>query len=93
MSYRITFTEEAEEAFLGLDKAVRTRIAKKTLQLERDGFASRHLKFSLPFFVEEIGGYRLVFETLETEKKKIVIFVGSHQAYQKCYSTVRKPRR
>ncbi len=92
MSYRIIFTEEAEEAFLGLDKAVRTRIAKKMFQLERDGFASRHLKFGLPFFVEEIGGYRLVFEALETEKKKIVIFVGSHHAYQKWYSTVGKPR-
>ncbi len=93
MPYRIAFTREAEEAFLGLDKAVRVRIAKKALQLERDGFASRHLKFGLPFFVEEIGGYRLVFETLESERKKVVIFVGSHGDYQKWYSTLHHPSR
>ncbi|MFH0817624.1 MAG: hypothetical protein V1909_03235 [Candidatus Micrarchaeota archaeon] len=90
MHYSVIFTREAEESFLGLDKAVRIRIAKKILQLEREGFASRHLKFGLPFFVEEIGGYRLVFETLEAEKKKIVIFVGSHHDYQKWYSGGRK---
>ena len=92
MPYSVIFTEEAEEAFLRLDKAVRIRIAKKVLQLERNGFVSRHLKFGLPFFVEEIGGYRLVFEMLEREKKKLVIFVGSHGAYQKWYSTKQKSR-
>ena len=86
MTYSIAFTDEASEMLSRLDKSIQIRLFKKIVQLEREDFSSRHLKQGLPFFVEEAGGYRIVFEMNEREKKKVVLFVGDHKQYEKWYS-------
>lgn len=85
MTYAIGFTEKATEGLSKLDKPNQVRILKKIAQLEREDIQSRHLKHGLPFFVEEAGGYRIIFEVRETEKMKTILFIGDHKEYEKWY--------
>jgi len=84
--YEVLFEEDAERMLGRMDKPVRQRILKKAIQLESDDSASRHLRHGLPYFVEEVGGYRIAFEI--KEKKKRILFVGDHKQYERWYRSV-----
>ncbi|MFH1200540.1 MAG: hypothetical protein V1708_05735 [Candidatus Micrarchaeota archaeon] len=84
MSYTVLFTTEAGSMLDALDKSVRVRLIKKIAKMERKDLPSRHLKAGLPHFVEESGGYRIVFEM--EGKTKLVVFVGDHKQYENWYS-------
>ena len=86
MTFSIEFTQQAKDNLSKLDKSIQIRILKKILQLEGEDLTSRHLKHGLPFFVEEVGGNRIIFETDERNKTKTILFLGDHKQYQKWYS-------
>lgn len=89
MPYSVKFEPDAEAQFLALDNSIRIQIAKKLKQLMRDDFKSRHLKHGSPFFVEEIGQYRIGFYIEEDKKEKWIFFVGDHKEYEKwCNSQI-----
>ena len=87
MAFAVLFEKNAERQFLDLEKPVRERIAKKLRQLENDEFGSRHLKHGLPFFVEEVGQFRIAFKERADLGQKRVIFVGNHKDYEKWYKS------
>jgi len=82
--YRILFDESVNKQLNKIDKSAKLEIFKKTKKLE-DGVSSRHLKQGLPFFVEEVGQYRICFELQEKEKIKRIFFIGNHKQYEKWY--------
>ncbi len=82
MGYVILFHEDWGGCFSKLDKAMKQRVMKKILQLRED-IPARHLKMGLPFFVCELGQYRLCYITDEQRKEKTVCFVGDHKQYEK----------
>ncbi|MFH1056345.1 MAG: hypothetical protein V1717_00925 [Candidatus Micrarchaeota archaeon] len=83
--YSLEFEPGWDEFFKKLDSAVKQRIWKKILQL-KNPLKHRHLKYGLPFFVEEAGGYRIVFKVVEGVKVKKVFFAGDHKQYEKWFS-------
>jgi hypothetical protein len=83
----VILDEDARKMFLALDKSVRVPISKKLIQLERDDFGARHLKFGAPDFLANVGQYRIVFKKREAEKIKLVAFVGDHKHYAEWYAS------
>ncbi|MEW6329799.1 MAG: hypothetical protein AB1468_06850 [Candidatus Micrarchaeota archaeon] len=80
--YSVDFAAGWDEHFKDFDKAVQLRIMKKIFQLQQP-LGSRHLKHGLPYFVEEIAGYRIIFKIFEDRKLKRIEFVGNHKQYEK----------
>jgi len=85
-AHLLEFEKGWDEHFRKFDASVRERIWKKVLQLEQP-LPHRHLKHGLPFFVEEVGGYRIVFEVYEKEMTKRIHFIGNHKQYEAWYSS------
>jgi mRNA-degrading endonuclease RelE of RelBE toxin-antitoxin system len=84
--YTISYGFGWDKNLRDFDKGVQQRISKKIKQLKSES-SSRHLRYGLPFFVEQVGGYRIVFETNEEQRKKTILFIGSHKQYEKWYSS------
>ena len=82
MSYEIEFHPDWDRYFSKLDNSMKQRVAKKIVQLQGDA-TSRHLKQGLPFYVSEIGQYRLCYSIDEEKKIKTLHFVGDHKEYEK----------
>jgi len=85
LAFQVALEEEAARQLSRLDKTARDKIAKKLAWLEREDAESRHLRRGLPVFVEEVGGYRIVFKTRADLKQKRVVFVGNHKEYERWY--------
>jgi mRNA-degrading endonuclease RelE of RelBE toxin-antitoxin system len=83
MNYLVELEKLPRKQLKKIDKSEKTKILKKLIQLEKENPA-RHLEKGLPFFVVEVGQYRICFEL--TEKKKKVYFIGNHKEYEKWYS-------
>lgn len=73
--------------FASFDKPVKLRIVKKLEQLKTKE-RSRHLKHGSPYFVEEVGGYRIAFKSDEKTFIKTICFVGDHKQYEAWYRSV-----
>ncbi|OIO23571.1 hypothetical protein COT30_03570 [Candidatus Micrarchaeota archaeon CG08_land_8_20_14_0_20_49_17] len=84
--YSVGYEPGWDKYFSGLDKSVRQRLFNKIVQL-RTGICGRHLKHGLPFFVEEVGGYRIAYTSDEKMKARRVFFAGSHKDYGKWYKS------
>ncbi|OIO20725.1 hypothetical protein COV61_00145 [Candidatus Micrarchaeota archaeon CG11_big_fil_rev_8_21_14_0_20_47_5] len=96
MAYQIQFHEGWDAYFSKLDTAMKKRVVNKILQ-HCEPIPARHLKKGAPFFVSEIGQYKLCYEIdaqasrlvrqdkqIDEEKKtKMVYFVGTHKEYEK----------
>ena len=80
--HEVVFHEKWDRHFSKLDKSMKKRVMKKILQLQY-GVPARHLKKGLPFYVSEIGQYRLCYSIDEKKKTKIIFFVGKHKEYEK----------
>ncbi len=87
MSYFVIFHEEARRRLLALDRSVRGRILNRIARMKIEP-AGRHLRHGLPYFVTEVGQYRIAYEVDETEKKKIIQFVGDHKEYAEWYRSI-----
>lgn len=83
MTYAIIYSEPSKQQLRAIDRPVQVRILKKIEQLKREDFSSRHLGYGLPFFVEEVRGYRITFEKNEQTKTKTIAFIGDHKQYEK----------
>lgn len=83
MPYSVIFEEKAREMFLALDKSIRNHLEKKLLQLTREDLNARHLEHGKPFFVAEVGQYRIAFKVREELREKRIIYVGDHKDYDK----------
>ena len=44
------------------------------------------MQFGLPYFVIEVGQYRIVYKYYEEKELKIIYFIGTHKEYEKWYS-------
>ena len=73
-----------DKYFAELSHVVKIRILKKIKQILINPL-KRHLKHGLPFFVEEIGQYRVVYKIDDSEKVVKFYFVGDHKEYEKWY--------
>ncbi|MEK6924106.1 MAG: hypothetical protein AABW54_02625 [Candidatus Micrarchaeota archaeon] len=84
-AYEIEYEPGWDKYFTKLDQSVQERILNKIVQLQT-GIQSRHLKHGLPYFVEEIGAYRLVYAE-EEPRMRVIIFAGSHKDYEKWFKS------
>ena len=82
MTYKIRFHPKWDGHYSKLDKSLRQRVMKKIMQLQGE-LPARHLGQGLPFYVCEIGQYRLCYETDEGKKVRTMFFVGTHKEYEK----------
>lgn len=85
MKYSVVVEEAAKQRLFCIDSSFRARIVKKLLQLERDDLLSRHLQHGLPYFVEEVSGYRIAFTKDDSNRIKKVWFIGDHKEYEKWF--------
>jgi mRNA-degrading endonuclease RelE of RelBE toxin-antitoxin system len=81
----------ASELFIkqldGLDRGVKEQIKKKLDKIKTDK-KRRHLKLGLPYFVEEIGQYRIIYSANEEKQELLLMFVGRHKDYEKYYASL-----
>ncbi len=83
--FQIKFHSDYKKYWKKIPKEEHYRINKKLEELfEEKKF--RHLKFGAPYFVLEIGQYRICF--IEEEKTRILLFVGNHKEYDKWTKTI-----
>ena len=80
--YAIKFHKGWDIYFSKLEVVMKKRVMKKILQLQYD-ISARHLKQGLPFYVVELGQYRLCFTTDKKTGTKTLFFVGNHKEYEK----------
>jgi mRNA-degrading endonuclease RelE of RelBE toxin-antitoxin system len=80
--FEVVLDTEAEEQFNLLDKTQKERFGKKISKLQ-ELIKTRHLKHGLPFFVVEVGQYRICFEQQQNLRK--IRFVGTHKQYEDWY--------
>ncbi len=82
MPFAVFLKVEAEVQLSKLDNSLRIRILKKIKQMETKE-VGRHLEKGLPYFVEEIGQYRIAFSLNKQQTEKHVVFIGDHKEYDK----------
>ena len=82
--YEILFDPDWDKYFQKLDRSIQIRIAK-TINKLGENVPARHLKQGLPFYVTEIGQYRICFKIDKEKKIKILYFAGDHKDYEKWY--------
>ena len=85
--FRLDYDKSWDKFFLKMDSSVQKMLWKKIQKLKTLTKA-RHLKRSLPYFVVEVGQYRIGF--IEEKSVRIVAFVGNHKQYQKWHTTLEK---
>lgn len=86
--FSIKFHPYWEKYFCILSKDVKIRVLKKIKSISVSPKSQRHLRFGLPFYVSELGQYRITYKILGKENKIIFYFVGDHKEYEKWYSSV-----
>jgi mRNA-degrading endonuclease RelE of RelBE toxin-antitoxin system len=84
--YEILFDPDWDEYFKKLDRSVQIKIAKIINKLEGD-IPARHMKHGLPYYVIELGQYRICFKIDKENMIKILYFVGNHRDYEKWYQS------
>ncbi len=83
--FALAFESGWDAHFAKLGQSVQERISKKILQL-KTGIRGRHLKHCPPYFVEEVGGYRIVYKSGDSSGIRKSYFAGSHKDYEKWYN-------
>ena len=81
--WRVELKPGWNEHFKKFDKATQQRIMKKVDQMEQP-MQARGLHSSR-YQVEEVGQYRIAFETDEKTRTKAIYFIGDHKQYEKWY--------
>ena len=80
--YRLKFVDKWDKYFENLPPDIKVRMLKK-LEKIKQGLPARHLKFGFPFFVEEVGQYRICYEEDEKNRIRIIQYAGNHKDYEK----------
>lgn len=86
-TYELEYEPGWDAFFSKLDKTIQIRIYKKILQL-KGPVRGRHLQHGLPYFVAEVGGYRIAFSSNEKAGKRMIYFAGSHKDYERWYKNI-----
>ena len=87
MAFQVLLYPPVRQKLEKLDNTQYTRYLKALGRLEREDLHFRHLKHGLPFFVDEAGGERIVFEEDKGKKMRSVLFLGDHKEYREWYSS------
>jgi mRNA-degrading endonuclease RelE of RelBE toxin-antitoxin system len=87
MTYELKYASGWDKHFKDFDAAVKQRILKKLEQLKTKE-KSRHLEHGMPYFIEEVGGYRIAFQTDLSSRTKTIYFIGNHGQYKRWYSPI-----
>ena len=80
MSYTVGLHEDAARGLEELDNSVSEKLIKRMARM-REEEPGRHLHHGLPYFVEEVGQYRLAYTC--RGNAKTVYFAGDHKSYEK----------
>lgn len=83
MLFRLLFTSISAKQYKKLDGSTKIRIKKKLILLKESDKKRRHLHFGLPFYVEEVGQFRIVYKFDKLEKKIVILFIGKHKDYER----------
>jgi hypothetical protein len=86
--FSIEFHSYWEKYFAVLSEELKIRVIKKIHFLSEYPKSQRHLKFGIPFYVSELGQYRITYKIFESEHKIMFYFVGDHKEYEKWYSSI-----
>ena len=87
MPYELKYVADWDRHFKDFDAAVKLRVLRKLEQLKSKE-KSRHLEHGKPYFIEEVGGYRIAFKTDLAAATKTIYFIGDHGQYKKWYSAL-----
>jgi mRNA-degrading endonuclease RelE of RelBE toxin-antitoxin system len=82
--YQAEFDLDWKDFFKELPEDMKTRVVKKIKRI-LEGLPGRHLGHGLDYFVEEIGQYRICYQSFEDKKVRRFYFVGKHKQYEKWY--------
>jgi len=76
----LLYDEKWDLYFQDLSPDIQARPLKK-LDRIREGLPGRHLRHGLPFFVEEVGQYRICYTQDEASRTRKIYFAGDHKQY------------
>ncbi len=82
MFFNLSFSSISAKQYKKLDASIKLKIKKKILQLKKQNKKRRHLRFGVPYFVEEIGQYRVIYNLDEIKKEITILFLGKHKNYE-----------
>ena len=85
--FRLDYDKGWDKFFSKMDSSLQKMLWKRIQKLKTLTKA-RHLKRGLPYFVVEVGQYRIDF--IEERGTRTVAFVGNHKQYQKWYAAFEK---
>lgn len=80
MNYRVIVEDAAKEALAKMDASVRSPILKRMKRMPREP-PGRHLQYGLPFFIIDVGQYRIAYSCVNDLKR--VYLIGDHKDYQR----------
>lgn len=81
----IVFTEEAKKEYTKLDKSVKENFKKHIKKISEEKINRRHLKFGLPFFIENVGVSSRIAYKIEENRIIIYHFFPTHKEYENLY--------
>ena len=85
--FPLDYSKGWDKFFSKMDSSVQKMIWKGIQKLKTMEKA-RHLKRGLPYFVVEVGQYRIGF--IEEKGTRTIAFVGNHKQYQRWYAAFEK---
>lgn len=80
------FSEKGREDFLALEKAIKLRFRKHLEKLARMP-PRRHLKFGLPYDVEDVSKQARLIYHVENEALHVIRCFATHKDYEKWYKS------
>ena len=81
--FELKFSEIAKKQYEDLVNSIKQEVKKKLLKLKEKEKKRRHLRFGEPYFVDEVGQYRIIYEIIEEKIVILVLFIGKHSDYEK----------
>ncbi len=82
--WKVVLEESALEQLNCLDKPIRERIKKK-LESMRALPPARALKRHAETWMQDVGGYRIMYLADFKSKPKAIVFIGDHKEYERKY--------
>jgi mRNA-degrading endonuclease RelE of RelBE toxin-antitoxin system len=86
--YNLDYHPKWKSYFQDLPEEIKLRVVKKIESISNTPKSQRHMRFGLPYFVSELGQYRITYKIIDLDNKIIFYFVGDHKEYEKWYSSI-----
>ena len=82
--YTLKYDSDWDVYFQDVPDEIKKRFLKRREKFKKFPTTSfRHSEKGLPYFVDEIGQYRVCFISEEEEKLRTFYFIGKHKKYEK----------